>query len=168
MQRESENFHILVGAVATILVAAYLIYGYASDRPGQVSGAGYTVHARFQSIDGISDGSEVLLAGLPIGTVTADTFDTSTNSAIVSMRIRDDIELPIDSIALILSRGMMGGKYIKIEPGGDLDTFADGDEFEYVQNSVILGELLEKVIVAAEANRRRQNAEAAASESENQ
>ena len=166
MQRESENFHILVGAAVVFLAAAYLIYGYVSDRPGQVSGPGYTLHAKFRAIDGVSEGADVLLAGLPIGKVTADTFDPATNNAILSMRIQDEIELPIDSVALIISDSLLGGKFVKIDPGGDLEILADGDEFEYVQDSVIFEELLEKVILAAEASRLRKKAEAAASQTE--
>ena len=85
----------------------------------------------------------------------------------ITMRIRSDIELPTDSIALIVSAGMLGGKYIKLEPGGETEVFAAGDYFEYVQGAVIFEELLEKIVLDAEGRRQRaKKAKAAAAESE--
>lgn len=152
--RETPLFHTLVGAAVLLIAFFYIAYGYLSDRPGEVSGAGYTLYAEFNAIDGVSEGADVLLAGIPIGKVTGERFDPQTNKAILTMQIEDGVELPIDSAALILSDGLLGGKYIKVEPGGDFEVFVDGDQFDFVQGSIIFEELLEKVILAAEARRR--------------
>ena len=83
------------------------------------------------------------------------------------MRIRKDIELPIDSIALVISAGMLGGKYIKLEPGGETEVFSAGDYFEYVQGAVIFEELLQKIVLDAEGRRRKvKKIRAVAAESE--
>ena len=60
------------------------------------------------------------------------------------MRIRNDILLPTDSVAMIISSGMLGGKYIKLEPGGELKNFEPGAHFD-MQDAVIFEELLERL-----------------------
>ena len=56
---------------------------------------------------------------------------------------------------MIISSGMLGGKYIKLEPGGELKNFEPGAYFEYVQDAVIFEELLEKIVLDAEGRRLR-------------
>lgn len=156
MQLKSDKNNILVGASVIGVILAYMIYGYLSDRPG-TSQDGYLLTAKFRSIDGIVEGSDVMLAGIPVGTVTRTDFDPDTNNAILTISVQDGIELPLDSVLMIVSDGVFGGKFVKIAPGGDLDMLEPGDQFEYVQDSVIFEELLEKVILAAEAKRRAAN-----------
>lgn len=159
MRLSTDIFHILVGACVLAAIAAYMIYGYTSDRPGQVEG-GYQLLAKFRSIDGIGEGSDVLLAGIPVGKVTRESFNTETNNAVLTLTIDEGYVFPIDSVAMIVSEGIFGSKFIKIAPGGEYDMLEPGDEFEYVQDSVIFEELLQKVILAAEAQRKAANANA--------
>ena len=153
MRLSSDTLNILVGAGVVLIISAYMVYGYLSDRPGQVDG-GYHLTAKFRSIDGVGQGSDVMLAGIPIGKVTGSSFDPQSNTAILNMTIDEMIELPIDSVAMIVSEGIFGSKFVKVSPGGEFDLLEPGDEFEYVQDSVIFEELLQKVILAAEARRR--------------
>ena len=39
--------------------------------------------------------------------------------AVVSLTVRDDIQLPKDTGAAITSESLLGGKYISLSPGGD-------------------------------------------------
>lgn len=153
MRFKSDTFNILVGASVIGVIAAYMIYGYLSDRPGAAE-EGYSLIAKFRSIDGIAEGSSVMLAGLPVGKVARTDFDPNTSNAILTMTMREDIRVPLDSAAMIVSDGVFGSKFVKIAPGGDLDMLEPGDQFEYVQDSVVFEELLQKVILAAEAKRR--------------
>ncbi len=163
MRLSTDIFHILVGACVIGVIGSYMIYGYLSDRPGQAAD-GYELTAKFRSIDGITDGSDVMLAGVPVGKVTGDAFDTQTNNAILTMTIDEGYEFPLDSVAMIVSEGIFGSKFVKISPGGDFEMLQPGDEFEYVQDSVIFEELLQKVILAAEAQRRKAQEERAQQE----
>jgi len=163
MRLSTDTFHILVGACVIGVIASYMIYGYMSDRPGEVEG-GYELSAKFRSIDGITEGSDVMLAGVPVGKVTSEAFDTQTNNAILTMTIDEEYAFPIDSVAMIVSEGIFGSKFIKVSPGGDFEMLEPGDEFEYVQDSVIFEELLQKVILAAEAQRLKAQEERARQE----
>ena len=146
-----ENRNIWVGVLVVVLGVALLVY---SSRGGvETSTDGYELHAVYQGIDGVSVGNNVLLAGIKVGKVTALDYIPEGNRAEITMRVRDDIQLPTDSVAMIISAGMLGGKYIKLEPGGEEENFAPGDYFDYVQDAVIFEELLEKIVLDAEAKR---------------
>ena len=157
--------NILVGSFVVVVGALFLVF---SSRGGvEASADGYELRAVYQNIDGVSVGTDVLLAGINIGKVTELKHVPDGHQAEIAMRIRKDIELPIDSIALVISAGMLGGKYIKLEPGGETEVFSAGDYFEYVQGAVIFEELLQKIVLDAEGRRRKvKKIRAVAAESE--
>jgi len=160
----SEKHQIFVGAAVFLALTYLIIYGYISDRPsGDVDGS-YALEAEFDSVAGISMGSPVLMAGLEIGKVAGVRLDVERNTAILQMSIQDEVEIPYDSVAKILTQGVLGSKYIKISPGGAFEMLQDGEEFEYVQDSILFQELLQKVIVSAEAKRAAEQAERKAGE----
>tara|TARA_B100000459_G_C8579133_1_gene202392 strand:+ start:216 stop:740 length:525 start_codon:yes stop_codon:yes gene_type:complete len=148
-----ETRNILVGILVVVLGVSLLVY---SSRGGvEASVEGYELRAIYQGIDGVAAGTDVLLAGIKIGKVTNLDYVADGHRAEISMRIRNDILLPTDSVAMIISSGMLGGKYIKLEPGGELENFEPGAYFEYVQDAVIFEELLEKIVLDAEGRRLR-------------
>lgn len=148
-----ETYHTLVGAAVVVVGALLLVFSYRGGQPGDVSGAGYRITARFQAIDGVTPGTEVQLAGIPVGQVERQYLDDATDQAVVVMRIEEGIDIPADSSVKILSEGMAGGKYLKISPGGDMEMLAPGESIAYTQSAVRFEALLQKVVQAAEARR---------------
>ena len=150
MQRDT--LHILVGA-AVLLVAPLLLVGVFTGDARTGSTEGYELEARYNRVDGVTVGTDVLLAGAPVGKVTGLDFDPEFLQAVVIMTLRDDVRLPVDTAALIVSDGLLGGKFIKLDPGGAEEMLQPGDNFEYVQDAIIVEALLEKVVLWAEARR---------------
>ncbi len=103
---------LVLAALAALLALAVL---------GRSQGGsdGYTLHAVFNQIDGLSVGSDVRLAGITVGHVTAETVDPANYRAKVSFTVRNGIALPTDSAAIVTSDSLLGGKYIALSPGGD-------------------------------------------------
>jgi phospholipid/cholesterol/gamma-HCH transport system substrate-binding protein len=60
--------------------------------------------------------------------------------------VRNDIKLPKDSAALILSESLLGGKYISLAPGGDEAELKPNQTIAVTQSSVSLEDLLGKFI----------------------
>ena len=148
-----ETRNICIGIFVVILGVAFLTY---SSRGGvEARAEGYELHAVYQGIDGVSVGTDVLLAGIKVGKVTALDYITEGHRVEITMRIRNDLQLPTDSVAMIISAGMLGGKYIKLEPGGEEEYLKSGAYFDYVQDAVIFEELLEKIVLDAEAKRKK-------------
>lgn len=131
---------------ALVLVVAIVFLAFAVSHSGQSTGSGYTLQARFDHIDGLNVGGDVRIAGVKIGSVTDERIDPKTFGAIVSMTVRDDIQLPKDSGASIVSESLLGGKYISLSPGGDDVNLKPGQTITVTQSSVSLEELLGKFI----------------------
>ncbi len=142
--------HTLVGAVALSVLAVLFVLS-----AGRGSGAigSYSITAQFPSAEGVYIDSAVRLAGVQIGRVTAMDYDSATQRAALTLQIDPGVELPQDSIAIITSEGMLGGRFIRVDPGGSPDLLADGDAVEFTQGSILFEELLAKVILAVEQKR---------------
>jgi phospholipid/cholesterol/gamma-HCH transport system substrate-binding protein len=145
-----ETRHILVGALVFIALACLFAFSAGSD--GGHLGS-YRVIAHFTTAEGVYLDSPVRLAGVQIGRVSTMDYDSNRQQAIVTMEIAPEVELPLDSIAIITSEGMIGGRFIRIEPGGELDMLRDGERLDYTQGSIMFEDLLAKIIVTVEQNR---------------
>lgn len=149
MPRESR--HTLFGAL--VLAALAVLFALSAGRDSGVLGA-YTLVARFPSAEGLYIDSPVRLAGVRIGRVAGMGYESRTQRAVLSLEIEPGIELPYDSIAIVTSESMLGGRFVRLDPGGDLDVLADGDEIDFTQGTVLFEELLAKVILTVEQRRR--------------
>ena len=133
-----------MGAVVILVAAVFLVFSYSvSDlRPAQ----GYDVIAKFNAIDGLTVGSDVRVAGVKIGTVVGERIDQKEYRAVVTMKIDHNIELPDDTAVRISSSGILGGKYVKLEPGSSKKFVSNDGELTNTKDVISLEELLGKVI----------------------
>ncbi len=93
------------------------------------------------------------MAGILIGKVSDVRYDGARNRAVLGLTIKDGVQIPTDSAAKIVSESMLGAKYIKVEPGGDEAVLKSGKRFRFVQNSVVVEEVLQRVINEVEQSR---------------
>ena len=106
----------------------------------------FKLHASFDSVEGLRLGSEVLLSGVKIGTVSQIELDTQNFLAKTTFSLFDDFNIPDDTEAIIISDGLLGEKYISLNVGGSDNTLAEGEEFLYTQSSVNIFNLLGKFV----------------------
>lgn len=140
---------LLVGAA--VLCVALGFIGYASRSVGAMaSSQGYPLTASFRSVEGISVGTDVKMAGVKVGTVTGLTLNPDSFRADASLTINPTIKLPDDSSIIIASEGLLGGNFIEIQPGGSEFNFEPGAEITNTQGSVSLIQLLSKFVGASE------------------
>jgi phospholipid/cholesterol/gamma-HCH transport system substrate-binding protein len=135
---------VLTGAIVLVVALAFLAFAVAHS--GRTAGSGYTLQARFDRIDGLNIGGDVRIAGVKVGTVTDEYIDPKTFSAVVTLSVRNGLELPKDTGASITSESLLGGKYISLSPGGDETNLKPGQMITITQSSVSLEELLGKFI----------------------
>lgn len=108
---------------------------------------GYTVSARFSEIGSLKLRAPVTLAGFPVGRVVRIELDKDRYQAIVRMRINPRYDnIPIDSSASVLTAGLLGEKYIGLEPGAETQYLKDGDEIGFTQSAVVLENLVSKYL----------------------
>ena len=106
----------IMGAVVLVVALAFVVIAFSSQELTSVSG--YEVRAEFDDVTGIGPGTEVRMAGVKVGTVLSTELDANTFFANVTMSIDEDVQLPADTSAKILSDGLLGGSLIALDPGG--------------------------------------------------
>ena len=134
----------LVGAVVLLVAGFFLYFSYDKADAGTVFG--YALIAKFDKVDGVKVGSDVMLAGIKVGTVTDQTLDSEEYLAVLTLSFLTSVKLPDDSAIKIASDGLLGGKYLSVDPGGSEDYLEPGDEIRFTQGAVDLTELIGKAI----------------------
>lgn len=119
----SRMTEIWVGIFVAIGMAAlFMLAMKVSNLSTYNSGAGFDVTARFDDASGLKVRSPVTMAGVRIGRVKDIEFDDQTFEAIVTMRLgQRHSNLPVDSSASIYTAGLLGEKYVGLEPGAGED-----------------------------------------------
>jgi phospholipid/cholesterol/gamma-HCH transport system substrate-binding protein len=145
-----ETRHILVGAL--VFLALIMLFTFSTASNGGAIGA-YHVIAKFNTAEGVYVDSPVRLSGVDVGRVTAMAYDSESQRVILTMEVRPEIELPLDSLAIVTSEGMLGSRFIRLDPGGEIELLAEGDEIEFTQDSILFEELLAKIIITVEQRR---------------
>lgn len=132
---------VIVGAVVVVAAGGFL--AYTAQATGFAQSAGdMTLTASFRSVEGVSLGTDVRLAGVKIGSVTDMALNPDTYRADMTLSLADTVPIPDDSSAVVASEGLLGGNYIEIVPGGSFDYFASGAEIVDTQGAVSLLQLL--------------------------
>ncbi|HXF90483.1 MAG TPA: outer membrane lipid asymmetry maintenance protein MlaD [Candidatus Nitrosotenuis sp.] len=140
----SNIVEVIIGAIVLIVAGVFLNFAY---RSGTTTGNhGYTLTAKFDRIDGLVLGNDVKVSGVKVGTVKEITIDPTTYMAVVKVSVQNDIYLPNDTIAEIVSESFMGGKYVALVPGGADDNLKPGDTISFTQSAVSLESLIGKFI----------------------
>jgi len=143
----------LVGAamIAVLVLGLWLVsVGGKAAR----SGDEMVLTARFDQVDGLTVSSAVYLAGIRVGAVQRIALDPGSLKPLVTISVARRVAVPADSALTVMSDGLLGGKYLRIEPGADETPLKSGAAFEYVQSAVVLEQILEKIVVGAEARRK--------------
>jgi phospholipid/cholesterol/gamma-HCH transport system substrate-binding protein len=134
----------LLGAVVLIVAVGFLAFAYSSSQIRE--DGGYELTARFDKVDGLEPGSDVRISGIKVGTVLDQTLDPETYRAKVRFSLRADVRVPADTSAAVVSNGLLGGKYLALVPGGDVEMLEAGDEVTLTQSAVNLEDLIGHMI----------------------
>jgi phospholipid/cholesterol/gamma-HCH transport system substrate-binding protein len=137
----------VMGAVVLIVAALFLVFAYRTSQVRTVSG--YEVSAEFSRVDGIHDGSDVRISGIKVGSVVAATLNPTTFLATLRLSVQPDIKLPDDTVAEIVSAGLLSDKYVSLVPGGSDKNIPPGGKLKYTQSSVNLENLIGQMIFSA-------------------
>lgn len=107
--------------VGIFVVLGLLCIGYMTVKLGNVSfleDDSYPIEAKFISVNGLRIDSPVKMMGLEVGKVKKITMDQENQKAVVKLKIKKGIKIYDDAIASIKTEGLMGDKFISIDPGG--------------------------------------------------
>lgn len=107
----------VLGAVVLMTAAVFLSFAYGSS--GIDKKEGYIVRADFERIDGLKPGTDVKMNGVQVGSVVSIALNKETYRATASFTVDRALKLPRDTIAMIASESLLGGKYLSLEVGVD-------------------------------------------------
>ena len=133
--------------VGIFVVVGLLCIAYMTVKLGNVGFLGennYALTARFTTVSGLRVGNPINMLGLEIGRVAKFTMDQVNQQAIVLMEIQKGIEIYDDAIASIKTEGLIGDRYISIDPGGGGDLLKDGDEITDTEAPTDIMDLISK------------------------
>ena len=116
--------------VGIFVVIGLICIGYMTVKLGNVGFLGdnsYSLFANFNTVTGLREGNPVNMLGLEIGRVHKFTMDQENQVVKVEFKINKGIEIFDDAIASVKTEGLIGDKYVAVDPGGGGDLLANGD-----------------------------------------
>lgn len=121
----------------------------------------YTLQARFDNIGGLKVRAPVKSAGVVVGRVGNIRFDPERYVAAVTMNIDARYQFPRDTIATILTSGLLGEQYVGFSVGGDEAVLKNGDTLTKTQSAIVLESMIGQFLFNKAAEGPEANPEAA-------
>lgn len=138
----ASGIFLMLGIAALIWLATR-----ATDYGQEIGSETYSISARFTNIADLRDRAPVKIGGVTIGLVESVSLDPITFEAVVTMSISSSFdEIPSDTGASILTSGVLGDRYVGLEPGGAPDMLADGDQLFITQSALVLEQVIGKYL----------------------
>ena len=148
----------VIGAVVVAIGVGIMAMAYGSTSETKI--AGYNLTASFTKAEGINTGAEVRLAGVTVGKVVEQKLDPQFRAQL-TLRLAPDIKLPRDSAALIETDGLLGPKFVALQPGADDALLQPGATLQYTQSSMNVTDILQMIISQAKVAKGKSAASAA-------
>ena len=132
-----------VGVFVAIGIAALVFLSLkAGNLISSNIGETYALTAKFDNIGGLKARAPVKSAGVVVGRVAAIGFDPKDYTAVVTLNVDKRYEFSKDTIAKILTSGLLGEQYIGLAVGGDPDVLKAGETIKKTQSAVVLEDLI--------------------------
>lgn len=135
----------IVGLLVVILAIWFVTFAWDRTGGGQRAGS-IKIIALFPNASGVSQGTDVRISGLKVGSVTGLTLDPQSYQVKVAIALNPDIKLPADSSASVTSEGLLGSTFIAFTPGGSATSLKTGDMITDTQGSMDLMALIGQFI----------------------
>ncbi len=136
-----------IGALTAIAITV-LILGYSFLRGNDVFSSSNKFYAVYQSVDGLTVSKPVLVNGFPIGHIS--TMELGQNGqTTVELKIDSKYNVPVNTIARLVSTDLLGSKAIVFELG-DSKQFAESKDTLQADIQGSLAESLQPIQTKAE------------------
>jgi phospholipid/cholesterol/gamma-HCH transport system substrate-binding protein len=153
----STGLFVLLGFAAILFLVTQI-----TNREFSLGSDAYRLQAQFENIGGLKVGAPVSMAGVTVGRIESIGYDMDVLKAVVTLRIDGRYDrIPNDSDASIFTAGLLGGQYIGVTPGGSDEYFKDGDRIEFVQDAIVLENLISKYLFSQAGKQPEHNADTA-------
>ncbi len=143
---KSSALETLIGAIIIALAIGFFGFAYKTSGMGGGAGGGYKISAEFDNVDGVAIGSDVRVAGIKVGSVVGQSLNPKSYQARIDMAIQPQVQLSDDTSAKITSEGLLGAKFVALEPGGSDAKLVEGGVISYTQGAVDLWSLISQAM----------------------
>lgn len=143
-----------IGLGVLVCLLGGLMLTWLHGRDATPASDGYTLYAGFSRSDGLIEGAPVRLAGITVGVVGGLELKGGFQSR-ATLLVDNGIDVPVDTAAVIHTDGLFGAKYVELEPGGASDMLKPGDNLAFTQDSLIVEDLLDRLVAMAKAKQAR-------------
>ena len=138
----ASGIFLLLGIAALVWLALR-----ATDYGQEIGNDTYRISARFTNVADLRVKAPVKIGGVMVGMVESIELDPVMFEAVVNMNISARFnEIPDDTGASILTSGVLGDRYVSLEPGGSPDVLVEGDELFITQSALILEQVIGKYL----------------------
>lgn len=141
---KNNTLEMVVGLFMVIGFAAFV---YLALQLGEVSflsdSKTYLLKAEFDNVAGVKKGASVQVAGVVVGEVAVVEL-SEDDVAVLSLKIDNSVEVPVDSMASVKSQGIIGDKYIQLSLGGEEELFKPGELLVETESSLDIESLISK------------------------
>ena len=122
VSREVKSALLVLGGIALF------IYGFSFLKGNSIFKKGKTIHSVYDEVEGLVSGAKVSINGLSVGKVSRIDFLPSTTKILVTMDVREELDISTESTAMLYETGLIGGKAIALIPLFDKNNILkDGD-----------------------------------------
>ncbi len=109
-----------------VIMTGFLIFIWGTMKVTHIGEArGYDINAVFDNANGLETNAPVRMVGVSVGRVKA--IFIRDRKAFVTMTIREDVRIDRDASFAIRSQGILGDKYVAIQPGSSEVIHKAGD-----------------------------------------
>ncbi len=134
----------IMGLVVLAVAALFMVFAYQVSDLQVVKG--YEINARFLKVGGLNTGADVRINGIKVGTVLSQSINPEDYMVDVKMSLSPEISLPEDSEITIAGDGLMGDKFIKIEPGQSPNKLTPGSTATNTKDAKSLEDMVGEII----------------------
>lgn len=106
---------IKAGVTVLLSIILFATMAMAVGRIDFKRGESVELTLSYQNVDGLLEGAPVRYAGVNVGNVTA--VQLASSAVLVQIRLDRELIIPADSRFVIATSGVLGDKYIEIQPG---------------------------------------------------
>lgn len=139
---------VLVG-LAAIAWLSFQVGGMSYRGP-----LGMELIATFDEIGGLRDRAPVMIAGVKVGQVKEIGLDADGTRARVVLDVDPGLKLPIDTAAAIRTSGVLGDKFLALEPGAEEEILKPGEEIDRTESALSLESLIGKFVVNSDEEKK--------------
>jgi phospholipid/cholesterol/gamma-HCH transport system substrate-binding protein len=135
--------------VGMFVVIGILGIGYMTVKLGKIPIFGsdyYLLYAHFHSVSGLRVDSPVEIDGIEVGRVEELNIDQDKQMAVATLKIEKGIRVYEDAIASIKTSGLIGDKFITIDPGGGGEILKPGGTITETNSPLDVEDLMGKYI----------------------